>query len=132
MVSPREMLFRKIPKTASPKQQIKLYAEGRLESKLMLTCDVRGKREGRNAAMTLWTQSPTGSKACEWIPGTNDVSWMTSVPASIFSLMLLRDQVHHFGVFPPEVFTENEVAIFYKGIKEWGITVVKQLKSSAK
>jgi hypothetical protein len=40
--------------------------------------------------------------------------------------MMLRGQVDHTGVFPPEVFTRKEVEIFYQGIKEWGITVQKQ------
>ena len=122
-VSPREMLFKKIPATAPPKKQIELYEKGKLESKLMLTCDARGKKNGREKRYKMWTNSPTGSEACAWIPGTNDVSWMTSIPASVFSLMMLRDQVDHTGVFPPEVFTAEEVSVFLKGIKEWGITV---------
>jgi saccharopine dehydrogenase-like NADP-dependent oxidoreductase len=130
-VSPREMLFRLIPETASPKKQIELYESGRLESKLMLACDAIGKKGPDEISIKMWTNSPAGSEACKWIPGTNDVSWLTSIPASIFSLMLLRGQVDHTGVFPPEVFTREEIEIFYKGIKEWGITVTKRLETQA-
>jgi saccharopine dehydrogenase-like NADP-dependent oxidoreductase len=129
-ISPRQMLFKRIPKTASPKKQIELYESGRLESRLMLTCDVRGKRGGKEITMKLWTNSPAGAEACTWIPGTNDVSWMTSIPASVFSLMMLRGQVEHTGVFPPEVFTREELQTFYQGIKEWGITVHKQVEEA--
>ena len=125
-VSPRDMLFKLIPDTAPPKKQIELYESGRLSSRLMLTCDVNGKKDGEDKTIKMWTNSPDGAEACRRIPGTNDVSWMTSIPASVFSLMMLRGQVDHTGVFPPEVFTRNEVEIFYQGIKEWGITVQKQ------
>ena len=128
-VSPRELLFRKIPPTASPKKQIELYKSGKLSSRLMLVCDVTGKKNANPVTYRLWTDSPTGKEACRRIPGSNDVSWMTSVPASIFSLMLLRDQVKHTGVFPPEVFDRQEVELLYQGIKEWGITVIKQTET---
>lgn len=128
-VSPRELLLRKIPPTASPKKQIELYESGKLSSRLMLICDVTGKKCGNSMTYRLWTNSPTGKEACRRIPGSNDVSWMTSVPASIFSLMMLRDQVKHTGVFPPEVFDRQEVDLLYQGIKEWGITVIKQTET---
>jgi saccharopine dehydrogenase-like NADP-dependent oxidoreductase len=123
------MLFRLIPDTAPPKKQIELYESGRLESRLVLICDVKGKKAGQNIEVKLWTDSLTGAEACRRIPGTNDVSWMTSIPASIFALMLLRDQVDHIGVFPPEIFTRKEMDIFYQGIAEWGIKVTKQVKT---
>jgi saccharopine dehydrogenase-like NADP-dependent oxidoreductase len=44
-------------------------------------------------------------------------------------LMLLRNQVKHTGVFPPEVFDRQEVDLLYQGIKEWGITVNKQTET---
>ncbi len=96
----------------------------------MLTCDVNGKKDGKDKTIKMWTNSPDGAEACRRIPGTNDVSWMTSIPASVFSLMMLRRQVDHTGVFPPEVFTRKEVEIVYQGIQEWGITVHKETKST--
>jgi saccharopine dehydrogenase-like NADP-dependent oxidoreductase len=129
-VSPRDMLFKLIPETAPPKKQIELYESGRLSSRLMLTCDVIGKKDGQEITIKMWTNSPDGAEACRRIPGTNDVSWMTSIPASVFSLMMLRGQVDHTGVFPPEVFTRKEVEILYQGVQEWGITVHKETKST--
>jgi saccharopine dehydrogenase-like NADP-dependent oxidoreductase len=130
-VSPREMLFKLIPATSSPRQQIELYESGRLESRLVLICDVKGRSKGQNVEVRLWTESPSGAEACKRLPGTNDVSWMTSIPASVMALMLLRDQVEHVGVFPPEVFNRREMDLFYSGIAEWGITVNKQVKTLA-
>jgi saccharopine dehydrogenase-like NADP-dependent oxidoreductase len=125
-VRPRDLLFQKIPETASPKRQMELYTSGRLNSRLMLVCDVEGTREGKKIMLKLWSRSPEGREACNWIKGASDVSWLTSVPASIFALMLMRGQVKHTGVFPPEVFDREEIEIFYRGIREWGIGVIKQ------
>jgi saccharopine dehydrogenase (NAD+, L-lysine-forming) len=129
-VSPRDLLFQKIPETASPKRQAELYASGKLNSRLMLLCDVEGTRGGKKLQLKLWSESPEGKAACDRIKGSNDVSWLTSVPASIFALMLLRDQVKHTGVFPPEVFDRKEIEIFYRGIREWGIRVIKQTRAA--
>ena len=90
--------------------------------------DVGGKKGDRKLHYKLWSDSSNAVEACGWIPGSNDVSWLTSIPASIFSLMLLRDQVGHTGVFPPEVFNQEERRIFFNGIKEWGINVHKQVQ----
>lgn len=127
-VSPMEMLFKLIPETASPAKQIELYESGRLESRLVLICDTEGVKDGKKVLIHQYTKSPAGKEACSWIKGTNDVSWMTSIPASIFALMMLRGQVKHTGVVPPEVFDEEERKIFLDGIAEWGITVVKEYK----
>jgi saccharopine dehydrogenase (NAD+, L-lysine-forming) len=129
-VSPRELLFQKIPQTASPKRQTELYSSGKLASRLMLVCDVEGTRDGKKRQLKYWSESPDGKKACDWIQGANDVSWLTSVPASIFALMLLRGQVKHTGVFPPEVFDREQIDIFYSGIREWGIRVIKQSRTA--
>jgi len=126
-VSPREMLFRLIPPTLPPKQQTELYESGRLSSNLCVTCDVVGEKDGKPIAIHYWSESPSGAEACGRIKGTNDVSWLTSVPCSIFALMLLRDQVHQTGVFPPEVFDSAQIEIFLAGIQAYGIEVVKQV-----
>jgi len=75
--SPQDMLFQKIPETASPRKQIELYSSGQLSSRLMLLCS----------------------------------------------------QVKHTGVFPPEVFDREEIDTFYRGIREWGIRVIKQTEA---
>ncbi len=124
-VSPMEMMFKLIPETSSPEEQIELYNSGRLESRLLIICDTEGMKDGKKIRIKQHTTSPTGKEACEWIKGTNDVSWMTSIPASVFALMMLRDQVNHKGVVPPEVFNKEERGIFLNGIKEWNINVIK-------
>jgi saccharopine dehydrogenase-like NADP-dependent oxidoreductase len=77
----------------------------------------------------MWTESPNIVQACEKIPGTNDVSWITSVPASVLSLMLLRDQIKPVGVFPCEVLDKKERNIFFAGIKAWDVKIHTQITS---
>ncbi|MBW2541837.1 MAG: saccharopine dehydrogenase NADP-binding domain-containing protein [Deltaproteobacteria bacterium] len=126
-VSPREMLFKLIPPTLSPKKQIELYESDRLSSDLCVTCDVIGEKDGKPISISYWSESPSGKEACSRIRGTNDVSWLTSVPCSIFSLMLLRGQIKATGVFPPEVLDPDEIEIFLEGIKANGIDVIEKV-----
>ena len=127
LVSPREVFFKKIPPTPSIEKMVRLVKEKRIYSQLILLVDVKGTKDGRKLHYKLWTDSPNAEKACNWIPGTSDVSWITSVPASIFSLMILRGQVKRKGMVPPEVFDREEREIFFQGIKEWDIEIHKQV-----
>jgi saccharopine dehydrogenase-like NADP-dependent oxidoreductase len=52
-----------------------------------------------------------------------------SVPASILSLMLLRDQIKHVGVFPCEVLDKEEREIFFAGIRDWDVKIHKQVST---
>ena len=125
-VSPMEMIFKLIPRTSTPREQIELYESGKLESRLILICDVEGTQNGKKIRITQYPKNPTGREACEWIKGTNDVSWMTSIPASVFALMMLRGQIDPVGVVPPQVFNSYERKIFLKGIGGWGITIIME------
>jgi saccharopine dehydrogenase-like NADP-dependent oxidoreductase len=128
-VSPREIFCRQLPQTLTPKKCIDLLKENRLKSQAVLAVDVKGWQGGKNLHYKMWTDSPDVSKACSMIPGTNDVSWITSIPASVLSLMILRGQLKRTGVFPCEVMNKEEREIFFKGIREWEVIVHKQITS---
>ena len=118
-----------LPITLTPKKCIELVKEKKIQSQAVLAVDVKGTRKGQKLHYKMWTDSPNIEKACSLIPGTNDVSWITSVPASVLSLMILRGQIKRTGVFPCEVLNEEERKIFFEGIKEWEVTVHKQVTS---
>jgi saccharopine dehydrogenase-like NADP-dependent oxidoreductase len=126
-VSARDVLLSRIPPTLSPAQCTQMVEEGRLRSQLMVTVDVKGTRDGVPVHYKMWSDSPDVVKACARIPGANDVSWLTSVPASILSLMLLRGQIGPVGVFPCEVLGPEEREIFFRGIREWDVKVHRQV-----
>ena len=126
-VSPREIFCRQLPPTLTPKKCIELLKENRLKSQAVLAVDVKGRKDGKNLHYKMWTDSPDVADACSIIPGTNDVSWITSVPASVLALMILRGQLLRTGVFPCEVLNREERKLFFKGIREWEVIVHKQV-----
>ena len=128
-VSPRELLFKKLPPTLSPKKCIQMVKDKKIFSQLQLAVDVKGRKGDEYRHYKMWTESPNIVQACEKIPGTNDVSWITSVPASILSLMLLRDQIKHVGVLPCEVLDKEERDIFFAGIRDWDVKIHKQVST---
>jgi saccharopine dehydrogenase (NAD+, L-lysine-forming) len=128
-VSPKDVFCNQLPKTLTPKKCIDLVKDKKIKSQAVLAVDVKGTKDGKKLHYKMWTDSPNIEKACSMIPGTSDVSWITSVPASILSLMILRGQIKRTGVFPCEVFNSEERKIFFEGIKEWDVTIHKQITS---
>ena len=88
--------------------------------------DVDGKKAGKELHYQMWAEGPDCTTACERIPGASDVSHATAVSEAIFSLMMLRGQVKHTGVFPPDVFDKEERMIYSKAMREWGIKIHKR------
>jgi saccharopine dehydrogenase (NAD+, L-lysine-forming) len=130
-VSARDVLVRKLPRTLTPKECVELVRENRLNSQMVVAVDVKGRKGDRSLHFKLWSDGPDCAKACSIIPGANDVSWVTSVPASILSLMIVRGQLKKTGVYPCETLDREERQIFFDGIREWGIKVQKQVTEIA-
>jgi len=130
-VSARDVFLRKLPRTLTPKECVELLREGRLKSHSMILADIKGRKAGKSLHFKFWAEAPDCAKACSLIPGTNDVSWVTSVPASILSLMILRGQLKKAGVYPCETLDREEREIFFKGLREWEVIVHKQVTELA-
>jgi len=126
-IAPRDVFLKLLPPTPSAKQLVELVKNREFTSRLILTVDVDGKKAGKDLHYQLWTEGPNSVAACERIPGASDVSYATSVSGAIFALMMLREQVNHKGVFPPEVFNKEERDIYYKGMGEWDIKIHKKV-----
>jgi saccharopine dehydrogenase (NAD+, L-lysine-forming) len=130
-VSPRDVLVRRLPQTLTPKQCIELVREKRLNSQMVVAVDVKGRKGDRSLHFKMWSDGPDCAKACGIIPGANDVSWVTSVPAAILSLMIVRGQLKKTGVYPCETLDREERQIFFDGIREWDLKVQKQVTEIA-
>jgi saccharopine dehydrogenase-like NADP-dependent oxidoreductase len=126
-VSPKDLFLKKLPPTLAPKKCVDMVKNKKIMSRLQLAVDVKGRAGDERRHYKMCTDSPNIVQACEKIPGTNDVSWITSVPASILSLMLLRGQINHDGVFPCEVLDKEERDIFFAGIKKWDVKIHTQI-----
>ena len=125
-VAPMSVFFKLLPPTPKAKELIELVKSGKLRSRLILTVDVDGKKAGKDLHYQLWTEGPDCVAACQRIPGASDVSSATAVSGAVFSLMMLRGQVKHTGIFPPDVFDKEERMIYFKAMREWGIKMHKR------
>ena len=122
-VRPRDLLLKVLPPTPSPQRVVQLVKEGRLQSRCILTCDVTGRLDGCPATIKSWTDSPDLASASRLIPGASDISLLTSAPAAVFALMILRRQIPRTGVVLPESLGVEERDLLKKGIAEVGITL---------
>jgi saccharopine dehydrogenase-like NADP-dependent oxidoreductase len=135
-VRPRDLLLALLPPTPSPQRVMQLVSGGRLASRCILTCDVSGTRAegqqaGRPETVRLWTDSPDLAEACRLIPGASDISLLTSVPAAVFALMLLRRQIDRPGVVLPETLGRVERDLLLEGIAEYGIEIRRRSRAPA-
>jgi saccharopine dehydrogenase (NAD+, L-lysine-forming) len=127
-VRPRDVLLKMLPPTPSPRRVAELAASGRLSGRSMQTCDVTGLRRGRPVHVRMWTENPDLKRACELIPGASDISLATSVPAAIFSLMILRGQLRSRGLVLPETLGREERDTFLEGIAPYEIALRRQVE----
>ena len=122
-VIPWDLFCELLPETPTAKEMVEMVKKGTLKSRMMLTVDVEGKKSGQGIHYQMWTDGPDLETACKKIPGASDISYATSVAGAVFSLMMLRGQVKHTGVFPPEVFDREEREIFFKLMKDWDVDI---------
>ena len=128
-IAPRDVFLKLLPPTPTAKELVELTKSGKLLSRLILTVDVCGRKAGKDLHYQLWTEGPNATAACERIPGASDVSYHTAVSAALFSLMMLRGQINHTGVFPPEVFDKEEREVYFRIMNEWGIKIHKRVEA---
>lgn len=126
-LSSREVLLMRLPRTIAPQRLLDRVGSGRLNSQSMVVCEVVGTKDGREARIMLWSESPDLRIASTIVRGTSDVSLVTSVPAATFSLMLLRGQIRRTGVVLPEMLGPDERSIFFRGIGQFGIQVRRRM-----
>jgi saccharopine dehydrogenase-like NADP-dependent oxidoreductase len=71
-----------------------------------------------------YTEAPTLAEAVRIIPGASDISLVTSAPAAVFSLMILRKQITRQGVVLPESLDASERDLLKQGIAACDIRIV--------
>lgn len=128
-IAPKDVFLKLLPPTPTAKELVELTKSRKLLSRLILTVDVCGRKAGKDLHYQLWTEGPNATAACERIPGASDVSYHTAVSAALFSLMMLRGQVNHTGIFPPEVFDKEEREVYFRIMNEWGIKIHKRVEA---
>ncbi|HET8946338.1 MAG TPA: saccharopine dehydrogenase NADP-binding domain-containing protein [Candidatus Polarisedimenticolia bacterium] len=122
-VSPRDLLLAMLPPTPSPQRLAQLVREGRLTSRSMLVVEVTGTRAGRPSRLQAYTEAPDLAEAGRIVPGSSDISLVTSAPAAVFSLMILRGQIAGRGVILPESLSPAERELLKMGIADCDIHI---------
>lgn len=122
-VSPRDLLLAILPPTPSPQRLMQLVREGRLRSRSMLVADVTGRRDGRPVRLQAFTEGPDLAESCRIVPGASDISLVTSAPAAVFALMILRGQIDRRGVVLPESLSPAERDLLKEGIAACDIRI---------
>jgi saccharopine dehydrogenase-like NADP-dependent oxidoreductase len=122
-VSPRDVLLAMLPPTPSPQRLARLVREGRLTSRSMLVVEVTGTRGGRTVRLQSYTEAPDLAESGRIVPGSSDISLVTSAPAAVFSLMILRGQIAGRGVILPESLSHAERDLLKRGIAECDIRI---------
>jgi saccharopine dehydrogenase-like NADP-dependent oxidoreductase len=122
-VSPRELLLAMLPPTPSPQRLAQLVREGRLTSRSMLVVEVTGTRDGRPTRLQSYTEAPDLAESGRIVPGSSDISLVTSAPAAVFSLMILRGEIAGRGVILPESLSHAERDALKMGIAECDIHI---------
>lgn len=122
-VSPRDLLLAMLPPTPSPQRLAQLVREGRLTSRSMLVVEVTGTRDGRPTRLQSYTEAPDLAEAGRIVPGSSDISLVTSAPAAVFALMILRGQIAGHGVILPETLSHAERDLLKMGIAACDIRI---------
>jgi saccharopine dehydrogenase-like NADP-dependent oxidoreductase len=122
-VAPRDLLLAMLPPTPSPQRLAQLVREGRLTSRSMLVVEVTGTRDGRPTRLQSYTEAPDLAEAGRIVPGSSDISLVTSAPAAVFSLMILRGQIAGRGVVLPETLSHAERDLLKMGIAACDIRI---------
>lgn len=102
-VVPRRVLFALTPHTLPMDEMAsKIEAGVVIESSGCVVVEVRGEKKGEKTICTLYVPFPSIREAHERIPGATHTSYVTGVPAAIFTKMLGRGDIKTKGVIPPE------------------------------
>jgi saccharopine dehydrogenase-like NADP-dependent oxidoreductase len=122
-ISPRDLLLAILPPTPSPQRLAQLVREGRISSRSMLVVDVTGRRGGSPVRLQTYTEGPDLAEAGRIVPGASDISLVTSAPAAVFALMILRRQIDRRGVVLPESLSASERDLLKEGIAACNIHI---------
>lgn len=125
-VSPRDLLLKVLPPTPSPQRLMQLVREGRIASRSMLVVEVTGRRGGAPVRIQTFTEAPDLRESCAIVPGASDISLVTSAPAAVFTLMILRGQIPRRGVVLPESLDVGTRALLREGIAALGIRIASR------
>lgn len=128
-IVPREVLFTLTPPTPSMEEvESKIKAGIIADSHGSIVVEVDGEKAGKKTNHTLYIESPSIREAQKKLPGATDLSYMTGVPASIFTRMLGKGEIKAEGVIPPECLGPRVREAFLAELAEKDIIIHERVK----
>jgi saccharopine dehydrogenase (NAD+, L-lysine-forming) len=127
-VAPVDVLISLTPPTLTIDEiEQKIKADIIVDEREYFVEEVSGHREGKEVQFIFnWRSSL--HEAQRRIPGATALSYITGVPASIFSRMLGKGEIQTLGVIPPECLESEVIERFLAELAEKGIIIHERVE----
>jgi len=106
----------------------KMIKAGMISMRMCCAVDVKGQKEGTEVRYILYSNFMDIHELKKRMSGANPVAYVTSVPASIFTKMLVKGRIETRGVIPPEALEPAVRQAFIAELAEKGITVREKVE----
>jgi lysine 6-dehydrogenase len=127
-VAPRDVFLALIPPTPSMEEVERMIKAEMISMRMCCAVDVKGQKEGAGVRYILYSNFMSINELKKRMPGANPVAYVTSVPASIFTKMLVKGKIKTKGVIPPEALEPAVRQAFIAELAEKGITVREKVE----
>jgi saccharopine dehydrogenase-like NADP-dependent oxidoreductase len=102
---------------------------GMINMKACCAVDVKGQKKGAKMRCLLYSSFMDINELKKRMSGANPVAYITRIPASIFTKMLVKGRIKTRGVIPPEALEPAVRQAFIAELAEKGITVREKVES---
>jgi len=127
-VAPRDVFLALVPPTPSMEKMEKMIKAGMIIKRGCYAVDVKGQKEDARMRYVLYSFPPDLQELMKRMPGANPTAYVTSVPASTFTIMLAKGEIETKGVIPPEGLEPKVRNAFLAELAKKGITVHEKVE----
>lgn len=127
-VVPRDVFLALVPPTPSMEEAEKMIKAGMINMRACCAVDVKGQKKGEKVRHILYSNFMDIRELAKRMPGANPVAYITSVPASIYTKMLLKGRIKTRGVIPPEALEPRVRQAYIAEVEEKGIKIDEKVE----
>jgi len=127
-VSPRDVFLALIPPTPPMEEVERMIKAGIISIQSCGAVDVKGEKKGAKMRYILYSTFMDIKEVEKRMPGANPVAYVTSVPASIYTKMILAGRIKTRGVVPPEALEPGVRQEYMTELAEKGIRVHEKME----
>jgi len=128
-VAPRNVFLALVPPTPSMEEVERMIKAGMINMRMCCAADVKGQKKDAKMRYILYSSFMDINELEKRMSGANPVAYITSIPASIFTKMLVKGKIRTRGVIPPEALEPAVRQTFIAELVEKGITVREKAES---